>query len=109
MKKLLLFGTDEQVSKYISAWRQNAVDAVCEHLLLWRVQSGSSLGAKAFFKRLDEGHRSPLSDDDPDPAEPGSGLVVAHGFEGSGIQGEENGGAAERIEDVESGDLGSDE
>ena len=42
-------------------------------------------GPKSFFKRFDEGHLSPLSDDDPDPAEPGSGLV------GSGRQGEENG------------------
>jgi hypothetical protein len=109
MKKLLLFGTDEQVSKYISAWRQSAVDAVCEAFTIVESAERESFGAKSFFKRLDEGHRSPLSDDDPDPAEPGSGLVVAHGFEGSGRQGEENGGAAERIEDVESGDLGSDE
>jgi hypothetical protein len=110
MKKLLLFGTDEQVSKYISAWRQSAVDAVCEAFTIVESAEREFFGAKPFFNRLDEGHRSPLPDDDPDPAEPGSGLVVAHGFERSGRQGEEeNGGAAERIEDVESGDLGSDE
>jgi len=82
-KKVLLHGTDGQRDEFIRVWRQRTVNRVIE--LFEEVQAAERLafGSKSCFFRLEQGRRSPVPDDDPDPNPDGAEDVrpVIHGFE----------------------------
>lgn len=79
-KKALLLGTKEERERIISAWRQKAVNKVCEAFEKVREAEMERFGEKSYFRRRARGLSPAVSDSDPDASEEEI-KGVAHGFE----------------------------
>jgi len=80
-KRTLLLGSDKVRDEFITEWRQNCVNKVCELFEQVTDAERAFFGLKSYFylKDLGEEDRAFSSDDDADRASPTSEGIV-HGF-----------------------------